>query len=141
MTIEESKKKRLKRALEIKDMESWIRTTAEMEMPKTQTKSSFLENFLFIAGFFTFFLTWKPMFKLMDRDLDNYIKNNSQDLVNRFYIEYEKYSLNKKRQQMKLQNIPSCPHCASDKISVFSNEYGKPKMVCKLCGKVFNPGE
>ena len=82
-----------------------------------------------------------------EKIIKKYIKKHQKALEE----EYLNYSnLIDKRNQAILKGIPTCPHCASEAIEVFTDirnsfsgrfEYGKPKMVCKICGKVFNPGE
>jgi hypothetical protein len=110
---------------------------------------------LIILGFSTFGISWLFIYSVYllsrDKKIKNYIKSHRKELEQDYEAIKKHYlQIDKKREQAILKGIPTCPHCASEAIEVFTDignsflghfEYGKPKMVCKICGKVFNPGE
>ena len=87
-----------------------------------------------------------------------YIKLHQKELNEAYCINKIRYDKEEKarqdfilrRKKLKAQGIPTCPHCGSEKIEIFTSlsnsvfgnyEHTHPKVICKLCGKLSNPGE
>lgn len=110
---------------------------------------------LVIAGFFTFGLTWVLAIIVgnvsTSRRRKKYYKTHQIELDTLYDAYYNRENTKRqKRAAARAQGIPTCPHCASDKVEVFASisnsflgsyEYSHPKMVCKMCGRTFRPGE
>lgn len=110
---------------------------------------------LIIAGFFTFGLTWIPAIIVgafsTNRRRKKYYNKHKEELDYLYNEYYKRESVKlQKRAEARAQGVPTCPHCASDKVEVFASmsnsflgsyEYTHPKMVCKMCGRTFRPGE
>ena len=138
-----------KELLKKRDKEGWILYTAGIECPGTTFIGACVTTALLITGFFTFLLTWIPAFMVMGFSMNTKTKkyaNKHRDKLEIKYIqrlaawdiEMERQN---KRQQLKAQGIPTCPSCMSEKVEVFAQISNLPKMVCKVCGRTFNPGE
>ena len=128
--------------------EEWLLWMAEEESKGTSFGAALVIAALGIAGFFTFLLTWIPAFFLMavsiKRQAKKYLQKNRTKLERLWDIRVSQYHAllykEAQRKDLKEKGILTCPNCISDKVEVFAQN-GYPKMVCKMCGKIFNPGE
>lgn len=135
----------------IKTKEQFLQEVMTERRIGTSLFGAFIVVGLVIAGFFTSGLTWILAIIVgmvsTSRRREKYY-NTHQIELDTLYNEY--CNRERKRAAARAQGIPTCPYCVSDKIEVFtfisnsflgSYEYSHPKMVCKMCGKTFKPGE
>lgn len=106
------------------------------------------------AGWLTFGVAWIFAFIVgkysMKKRRKKYYEQHKEELDALWNSYYEReIEIVNKRATARAKGIPTCPHCGSEHVEVFTSirnsfrgsyEYGVPKMVCKMCGNTFRPG-